>query len=81
MTRARDELWLHVPLRYQHHRQNPRSHDGHGYAQRSRFLTATVAATTDERTAGATLTGDRDVAGVLRGHNEADDRVAGLLAL
>ena len=22
MTRARDDLWLHVPLRYHHHRQN-----------------------------------------------------------
>ena len=24
MTRARDDLWLHVPLRYHHHRQNSR---------------------------------------------------------
>lgn len=50
MTRARDALWLHVPLRYHHHRQNPRSRDRHGLAQRSRFLSARVAATCEERT-------------------------------
>ena len=38
MTRARDDLWLHVPLRFHHHRQNSRGRDAHGYAQRSRFL-------------------------------------------
>ena len=42
MTRARDDLWLHVPLRYHHHRQNSRGRDGHGYAQRSRFLSPAV---------------------------------------
>jgi DNA helicase II / ATP-dependent DNA helicase PcrA len=43
MTRARDELWLHVPLRYHHHRQGGRAgSDRHGTAQRSRFLTAEV---------------------------------------
>jgi DNA helicase-2/ATP-dependent DNA helicase PcrA len=48
MTRARDDLWLHVPLRYHHHRQNSRGRDGHGYAQRSRFLSTGVAAHCDE---------------------------------
>ena len=42
MTRARDDLWLHVPLRYHHHRQNSRGRDAHGYAQRSRFLSPAV---------------------------------------
>ena len=48
MTRARDELWLHIPLRYHHHRQNTRGRDAHGYAQRSRFLSDAVAAACDE---------------------------------
>ena len=48
MTRARDDLWLHVPLRYHHHRQNTRGRDAHGYAQRSRFLSPAVAALCDE---------------------------------
>jgi len=48
MTRARDDLWLHVPLRYHHHRQNSRGRDAHSYAQRSRFLSPTVAALCDE---------------------------------
>lgn len=48
MTRARDDLWLHVPLRYHHHRQNTRGRDAHGYAQRSRFLSDAVAAECDE---------------------------------
>jgi DNA helicase-2/ATP-dependent DNA helicase PcrA len=52
MTRARDELWLHVPLRYHHHRQNSRGRDGHGFAQRSRFLSDAVAAHCDELVAG-----------------------------
>jgi DNA helicase-2/ATP-dependent DNA helicase PcrA len=58
MTRARDDLWLHVPLRYHHHRQNSRGQDGHGYAQRSRFLTPAVAATCDELVAAITPDGD-----------------------
>lgn len=53
MTRARDDLWLHVPLRYHHHRQNSRGRDSHGYAQRSRFLSPAVAARCDEVVAGA----------------------------
>jgi DNA helicase-2/ATP-dependent DNA helicase PcrA len=48
MTRARDDLWLHVPLRYHHHRQNSRGRDSHGYAQRSRFLSPAVAALCDD---------------------------------
>jgi DNA helicase-2/ATP-dependent DNA helicase PcrA len=48
MTRARDDLTLHVPLRYHHHRQNSRGHDAHGFAQRSRFITPEVAALCDE---------------------------------
>lgn len=48
MTRARDDLWLHVPLRYHHHRQNTRGRDAHGYAQRSRFLSPDLVALCDE---------------------------------
>lgn len=48
MTRARDDLWLHVPLRYHHHRQNSRGRDSHGYAQRSRFLSPAIAALCDD---------------------------------
>lgn len=48
MTRARDDLWLHVPLRYHHHRQNSRGRDAHGYAQRSRFLSDAVVSECDE---------------------------------
>jgi DNA helicase-2/ATP-dependent DNA helicase PcrA len=51
MTRARDDLWLHVPLRYHHHRQNTRGRDAHGYAQRSRFLSPEVVALCDSRVA------------------------------
>ena len=59
MTRARDDLWLHVPLRYHFHRQNSRGRDAHGYAQRSRFLSTAVSATCDEQAAavGAPATG------------------------
>lgn len=48
MTRARDDLWLHVPLRYHHHRQNSRGRDAHSYAQRSRFLSPAVVSECDE---------------------------------
>ena len=58
MTRARDDLWLHVPLRYHHHRQNSRGRDAHGYAQRSRFLSPSVVALCDEVIAQADV--DRD---------------------
>ena len=53
MTRARDDLWLHVPLRYHHHRQNSRGRDAHGYAQRSRFLSPAVAGLCDHVVAQA----------------------------
>ncbi len=59
MTRARDDLWLHVPLRYYHHRQNSRGRDAHGYAQRSRFLSPPVVARCEEMVAPAVV--DRDV--------------------
>ncbi len=80
MTRARDDLWLHVPLRYHHHRQNSRGRDAHGYAQRSRFLSPAVAAHCDEEVA-ATPTGvDLDV-DIPRAPAaiEVDDFLAGLL--
>jgi len=80
MTRARDDLWLHVPLRYHHHRQNSRGRDAHGYAQRSRFLSERVVATTREVTAqvpspwadALDLPGTRS--------SEVDELLAGLLA-
>jgi DNA helicase-2/ATP-dependent DNA helicase PcrA len=62
MTRARDDLWLHVPLRYHHHRQNPRGQtDPHSYAQRSRFLSPAVAAHCDEISAAAPVDDDAPV--------------------
>jgi DNA helicase-2/ATP-dependent DNA helicase PcrA len=81
MTRARDELWLHVPLRYHHHRQNSRGRDAHGYAQRSRFLSPAVVAHCDEVVA-TTATRPDGVAAVPRGAAtvEVDDFLAGLLA-
>ena len=62
MTRARDHLWLHVPLRYHHHRQNSRGRDAHGYAQRSRFLSPPVVALCDEVVAQAPVVADLTVA-------------------
>lgn len=81
MTRARDDLWLHVPLRYHHHRQNSRGRDGHGYAQRSRFLSPTVAGLCDEVTAGPSGRDD-GVADVPRSPAaaEVDAFLSGLLA-
>lgn len=81
MTRARDDLWLHVPLRYHHHRQNPRGRDGHGYAQRSRFLSPEVSDLCDELV--ATMTADRDGLSDLPlapASVEVDDFLSGLLA-
>lgn len=49
LTRARDWLYVLVPLRYYTH---PRSHlDRHGYAQPSRFLSPAVRACFEERAA------------------------------
>jgi DNA helicase-2/ATP-dependent DNA helicase PcrA len=81
MTRARDDLWLHVPLRYHHHRQNSRGRDAHGFAQRSRFLSPAVAAHCDEVVA-ATATSADDLAEVPRAPAaaEVDDFLTGLLA-
>jgi len=45
VTRARDELHVHVPLRFHHHRG--RLDDAHSTGQRSRFLTPSVVAAMD----------------------------------
>ncbi len=45
-TRARDQLHVHVPLRFHHHRG--RADDAHSMGQRSRFLTPDVVAAMDE---------------------------------
>ncbi|MFZ6002445.1 MAG: ATP-dependent helicase [Actinomycetota bacterium] len=81
MTRARDDLWLHVPLRYHHHRQNTRGHDSHGYAQRSRFLTPAVASLCDEIVTATATTADplQDLP-LAPAAAEVDDFLAGLLA-
>ena len=47
-TRARDELHVHVPLRFHHHRN--RYDDAHTIGQRSRFLTPNVVAAMNETT-------------------------------
>ncbi len=47
-TRARDELHVHVPLRFHHHRG--RHDDAHTMGQRSRFLTPAVVEAMDEFT-------------------------------
>ena len=46
VTRARDELHVHVPLRFHHHRN--RLDDAHSTGQRSRFLTPDVVDAMDE---------------------------------
>ena len=46
VTRARDQLHVHVPLRFHHHRQ--RLDDAHSTGQRSRFLSAEVVDAMDE---------------------------------
>ena len=81
MTRARDDLWLHVPLRYHHHRQNSRGRDAHGYAQRSRFITDTVADLCDEMVAAPAQGIDavRSVT-LAPAAAEVDDFLSGLLA-
>ncbi len=81
MTRARDDLWLHVPLRYHHQRQNSRGRDAHGYAQRSRFLSPAVAAHCDEVVA-ATPSGPEPALDVPRAPAaaEVDDFLSSLLA-
>ena len=45
-TRARDQLHIHVPLRFHHHRG--RFDDAHSLGQRSRFLTPEVVDAMDE---------------------------------
>ena len=81
MTRARDELTVHVPLRWHHHRQSSRGRDAHGYAQRSRFLTEAVLATMDQGAAAiASRWDDPEAAGPARAASaEVDAYLAGLL--
>ncbi|MGQ0831506.1 MAG: ATP-dependent helicase [Microthrixaceae bacterium] len=81
MTRARDDLWLHVPLRYHHHRQNSRGLDSHGYAQRSRFLSPEVAALCDEQVAATAQERDAPVQlAPAPATQEIDDLLTRLLA-
>ncbi len=80
MTRARDDLWLHVPLRYHFHRQNSRGRDDHGYAQRSRFLSPAVVDTVDERTTAVPVPGARGSVELAARPTEVDDFLHGLLA-
>jgi DNA helicase-2/ATP-dependent DNA helicase PcrA len=56
MTRARDRLWCHVPLRYHTGVGRARLSDRHVFGQRSRFLTEAVIATMDHE--GDPLDGD-----------------------
>ncbi len=76
LTRARDALFVHVPLRY-HTGGRPMS-DRHSYAQVSRFLPEQVRSNFDERTS---FTDDeRTVAreDIERGSNHVDAFLAGL---
>lgn len=57
-TRARDELHVHVPLRFHHHRS--RFDDAHSLGQRSRFLTPNVVAAMQEVTVTAAPSGDEN---------------------
>lgn len=79
MTRARRELWLHVPLRYDHHRQNSQGRDAHGYPQRSRFLSAAVAGNVDELTAAAATPTEPIVVGAEPRSPEVDAFLSSLL--
>ncbi len=80
MTRARDDLWLHVPLRYHHHRQNSRGRDAHSYAQRSRFISAAVASECDETFATPpTPPAETQEVAVAPAVAEVQDFLAGLL--
>ena len=81
MTRARDDLWLHVPLRYHHHRQNSRGRDAHGYAQRSRFLSPAVTGLCEEVVATSAPDPDaRTALALAPAAAEVDDFLSGLLA-
>lgn len=72
LTRARDHLAVHVPLRYHHHPR--RSDDAHGYAQMSRFLDDGVRAHLREMQDRADTTDDTPVV------SDAIAKVDGLLA-
>jgi DNA helicase-2/ATP-dependent DNA helicase PcrA len=52
LTRARNNLWVHFPLRYYHRRMG--LDDAHGYAQLTRFLPAHVRGLFEQRSWGAT---------------------------
>lgn len=66
MTRAKNMLYVHFPLRYYHHRYG--LSDAHGYAQLTRFLPKTIHRLFEQRTAytapGEDETEPADVAGV-----------------
>ncbi len=73
LTRARDELTVHVPLRFHH--DGPKHHDRHSYAQPSRFLaplTETTQRVDQTRPAEA-------VPRLLSARTAIDDLVTGLL--
>ncbi|HAS13408.1 MAG TPA: ATP-dependent DNA helicase, partial [Acidimicrobiaceae bacterium] len=82
VTRARDELHVHVPLRFHHHRN--RLDDAHSTGQRSRFLTPDVIAAMDEVVAvpGSVPAGDGSPSPLPRGRDAvaaADAELAALL--
>jgi DNA helicase-2/ATP-dependent DNA helicase PcrA len=79
MTRARDDLWLHVPLRYHFHRQNSRGRDDHGYAQRSRFLSPAVVATVEERSTAVAAPAAAPPLALAARPTDVDDFLTGLL--
>ena len=58
MTRAKDMLYVHFPLRYYHRRFA--LGDGHGYAQLTRFIPDSVRALFEERTPPGGGQGDAD---------------------
>lgn len=78
-TRARDELHVHVPLRFHHHRG--RFDDAHTLGQRSRFLTPDVVASMQEVTVAETsmVDGSEPLAAVGDVVAEADAELAALL--
>ena len=79
-TRARDQLHVHVPLRFHHHRS--RFDDAHSLGQRSRFLTpAVVAAMLETTTAGRPNGGhgEHDLVGVGDAIATVDADLAALL--
>lgn len=79
-TRARDELYMHVPLRFHHHRN--RFDDAHTMGQRSRFLTPNVVAAMREVTETDLGPVDVHTGEMVRGGHavaQVDDALAALL--